>query len=368
MNEHIHQKFMKMALEQAQLGIPLAFPNPSVGAVVVKNGNVIGKGFTLPFGGEHAEFMAINNCIESPEGADLYATLEPCCHQDKKTPPCTSIIIEKKIKRVFVATLDPNPKVNGKGIELLRKNNIEVKVGMLEQPAKIQNEIFFVNQKLKRPFVFLKLAQTLDAKVASEDGKSRWITGAESRNKVHQLRSHYGAVMIGSNTALADNPKLNVRSTEKNLRPVKRIIVGNYQKLPSHFNLVSDQLMDQTYIFTAEHPPFKNSPPLHIFTLPGNSEGKLNVQEILDLCFKNEIYAILLEGGPQLASEFLRQHLVDRVGIFIAPKILGTGQNSISSLDITSLDHALELNDVHFSQYGQDILVEGIPNYKQTSK
>ena len=226
---------MRMALELAKQGEGWVSPNPMVGCVVVKNGKVIARGYHEKYGGFHAERNALLHCEEETEGAELYVTLEPCCHQGK-TPPCTDIIIEKKIGKVFVGSLDINPKVAGKGVNILREHGIQVEVGILEEECRKLNEAFFYYMEQKLPFVAMKYAMTLDGKIACETGDSKWVTGEEARNYVQRLRSRYRGIMAGIGTVLADDPLLNCRM-EGGRNPV-RILCDARLRIPLDSRIV----------------------------------------------------------------------------------------------------------------------------------
>ncbi|MDH5581366.1 MAG: bifunctional diaminohydroxyphosphoribosylaminopyrimidine deaminase/5-amino-6-(5-phosphoribosylamino)uracil reductase RibD, partial [Bdellovibrionales bacterium] len=236
-----HQIYMEKAISLAINGRGLVSPNPLVGAVIVKDGKIIGEGFHERAGTDHAEVVAIKNAIEDVSGSTLYCNLEPCCHTDKRTPPCVDLLIEKKIKRVVLCNLDPNPKVCGKGIKLLRAAGIEVELGLLEKEGKKLNETFFKFITSGLPFVHLKMAMSLDGKIALANGKSKWITCEDSRKIVHQMRFDYDAVMIGRETLNKDNPKLTIRDVESFGKCPYRIVMGN----PSAMNLDSDLFIDE---------------------------------------------------------------------------------------------------------------------------
>ena len=217
MNGNIHEQYMKRAIELAQRGRGYTSPNPMVGCVVVKDGHVISEGYHERFGQSHAERNALLQCMESAEGADLYVTLEPCCHFGK-TPPCTEIIIKEKIGRVFVGSTDPNPEVSGKGLQILREHGIEVLTGIMEEECLKMNEIFFHFITTKTPFVLSKFAMTLDGKIACANGDSKWVTGEKARYEVQKLRKHYSGIMVGIGTVLADDPMLNCRIEKEQIR------------------------------------------------------------------------------------------------------------------------------------------------------
>ncbi|MDO4735086.1 MAG: bifunctional diaminohydroxyphosphoribosylaminopyrimidine deaminase/5-amino-6-(5-phosphoribosylamino)uracil reductase RibD, partial [Lachnospiraceae bacterium] len=234
-NHSIHEQYMKRAIELAEKGRGYTSPNPIVGCVVVKDGRIISEGYHERYGEFHAERNALLRCKEDTEGADLYVTLEPCCHQGK-TPPCTDIIIEKKIGRVFVGSMDPNPLVAGKGVQILKGAGIAVETGILEKECLKMNEIFFHFITTKTPFVLSKFAMSMDGKIASESGDSKWVTGEEARAEVHLLRKYYSAIMVGIGTVLADDPMLNCR-VEEGVDPI-RVICDSSLRIPLDSKIV----------------------------------------------------------------------------------------------------------------------------------
>lgn len=294
--------YMLRAFELALKGKGTVTPNPLVGALIVKNGVVISEGYHLKSGEAHAEVNAINNCSEDLEGVTLFCTLEPCCHTNKKTGPCTEKIIEAKIGKVVIANLDPNPEVSGKGVEKLKSAGIEVVTGVMSEYGKIVNRVFFKYITTGLPYVHLKQALTLDGKTASDTGDSKWITSNIAREEVHDLRYEYDAVMVGSGTANADNPSLTCRKNDKVVKVPKRVIAGNLDKLNKEIHLLNDEFKSSTIIV----------------------QNKSNIKNLKELASLG-ITSILLEGGCTLASSFIEEELVDEVSYYIAPKLLGGG-------------------------------------------
>lgn len=324
--KNIDIQFMKRALELSKKGMGTVSPNPMVGAIVVLDNIIIGEGYHIRSGEGHAEVNAIKACGDRDiTGATIYVTLEPCCHTNKKTPPCTSLLIEKKIKRVVVACLDANPEVAGQGIKILRENKIEVESGVLENEASALNEIFFkyINQKI--PFIHIKLAQTLDGKMCTFSGDSKWISDEACRREVHQLRLLNDAVMIGRETLNNDNPSLDIRMgvNSKNKIPW-RIIVGDPEKLNWKAKILSDEYKDKTLIVTKNF-EFKEKMGIKIITI------KESVSEAFGDLAKLGITSVLVEGGPRLISSLLEEKSFDKITIYIAPKILGDGVSYFKS-------------------------------------
>ncbi len=355
--------YLARCLQLALKGRGYVSPNPMVGCVIVKDNKIIGEGYHARYGEEHAEANAIKNATESVEDATLYVNLEPCVHYGK-TPPCVDLIIESKIKRVVIGTIDPNPLVNGKGIEKLRQAGIEVKVGVLENESKKLNEAFFKYITQKIPFVALKIAQTIDAKIADIEGNSKWITSEQSLHYVHQLRNEYDAVLIGSRTAKLDNPNLTVRLVEG--RNPFRVILDSALGLPLELKVFSDEFTDKTIVFTSAS-SFKNKKEkieklnsLGIKVIPVKSRRrKLDLKEVLEKLAESGIASVLVEGGGKIFTEFIKQKLVDKVYIFIAPKILGRGIPSISNIGIKSIDDILTLKEISIQTFGDDVLITG---------
>jgi diaminohydroxyphosphoribosylaminopyrimidine deaminase/5-amino-6-(5-phosphoribosylamino)uracil reductase len=352
--------FMKRALKLAQEYKGYTHPNPAVGAVLVKNGRIIGEGAHKKAGDLHAERIAIQNAKEDIEGSTLFVTLEPCCHYGK-TPPCTDAIIDSRIKKVVVATLDPNPLVAGKGVEILKNQGIEVEVGVMEEEAKELNEDFFVYIREGRPFIHLKFAQTIDGKIATRIGDSKWITGEEARRYAHILRKEAGAVMVGSGTALNDNPSLTVRHINVSKQP-KRVLIDKYLDTPVEFNIFNKEA--ETILITSEKAnkgklqELEKRENIKIFILPLENE-RFNLKEVLSLLKEEGIIHILVEGGRGLITSFIKENLFDKFSVFIAPKIIGEdGISSVGELGIETVGQAINLKPKHIKQLGDDVLLQ----------
>lgn len=349
--------FMKIALEEAKKGISKVNPNPLVGAVIVKNNKIISTGFHEKFAHKHAEIRAIENATESLENSTLYVNLEPCSHFGK-TGPCADEIIKSKIKRVVISMKDPNPIVSGKGIEKLKDAGIEVKLGVLNKEAMILNEKFYKYIKNKMPFIALKTAMTLDGKIACENGESRWITGIKSRQIVHELRNEYTAVMVSSNTILKDDPKLDVRLVSKIKNP-KKIILDPNLKTPFKAKIFEGD--SEVYILTLKKHIVKQKLYLNKNVNFINLE-KFDLENINKamrvLALKHQIDSILLETGGIWNQFFLRNKMIDKLYIFIAPKILG-GKDSIGAFsgeNPPSLDFAKKIK-IENLEYSEDIFI-----------
>ena len=356
--------YMQKALDLAIKGKGATSPNPMVGTVIVKDGKIIGKGYHQKYGEKHAEIMAIDNAQMSVAGATLYCNLEPCTADipHKKTPPCSQRIVKEKIQRVVIATLDPNPYVNGRGVAYLRQHNIQVDTGILEQESIALNEKYFTFIQLGRPFIHLKIAQSLDGRIATSKGRSKWITNENALKKVHQLRSSYDAILVGINTVLQDDPSLDVR-----LWPGKnpcRIILDNELKIPSDARILSHSDPAKTFIFTFKSLVDKKAKQLvgrgiQVVSLPSNGQPYLDLHEVLSFLGKNNISSVLVEGGGEVFTSFIKNRLFDKISFFIAPMMIGSGIQSIGDLGIDSLEEAFRLKNVKIEIIDQQALVEG---------
>lgn len=323
------EQFMKRAIELAKQGSGWTAPNPLVGAVVVKNGRVIGEGYHRKYGELHAERNALAACSEDPAGATLYVTLEPCCHYGK-TPPCTEIIIEKKIAKVVIGSRDPNPKVAGKGARILREHGIEVVEDYMREACDALNPVFFHYITTKTPYVVLKFAMTLDGKIATRTGASKWITGEAARNHVHQLRGRYAGILAGIGTVLADDPMLNCRIDGAH-QPL-RIILDSHLRIPMGSRLVRSAKEYPLLIVCNESTREREEGESRIqkleeagakvWTLPEkNGHPDLNV--LMQRLGEEKIDSVLIEGGGTVNEAALKAHIVHHVYAYIAPKIFG---------------------------------------------
>nr|WP_288964594.1 bifunctional diaminohydroxyphosphoribosylaminopyrimidine deaminase/5-amino-6-(5-phosphoribosylamino)uracil reductase RibD [uncultured Mogibacterium sp.] len=323
------EQFMKRAIELAKQGVGWTAPNPLVGAVVVKNGRVIGEGYHRKYGELHAERNALAACTEDPAGATLYVTLEPCCHYGK-TPPCTEIIIEKKIAKVVIGSRDPNPKVAGKGARILREHGINVVEDYMREACDALNPVFFHYITTKTPYVVLKFAMTLDGKIATRTGASKWITGEAARNHVHQLRGRYAGILAGIGTVLADDPMLNCRIDGAH-QPL-RIILDSHLRIPMGSRLVRSAKEYPLLIVCNESTRDREEGTNRIqkleeagakvWTLPEkNGHPDLNV--LMQRLGEEKIDSVLIEGGGTVNEAALKAHIVHHVYAYIAPKIFG---------------------------------------------
>lgn len=355
-----HENYMRLALELAEKGCGAVHPNPMVGAVLVKNGRVIGEGYHHKYDQPHAEREAFADCKEDPEGATLYVTLEPCCHHGK-TPPCTDIIIQKKIRHVVIGCTDPNPLVSGQGIEILRKHGIEITVGILEQECLKLNEVFFHFIRYRKPFVVMKYAMSMDGKIACSSGESKWISGKESRQNVHYDRKKYTAVMSGIGTVIQDNPMLNCRIDDPK-NPV-RIICDSSLMLPLQSNIVATAKEIPTILATCCLKEEKYSPYLdkgiEILCTPP-LRGRVDLPYLMNALAEKGIDSILLEGGPTLNWSMLQNKLVQKIQTYIAPKIFGgqSAKSPVGGIGVYHPNQAFMLSEPEIKHFGKDLLLE----------
>jgi diaminohydroxyphosphoribosylaminopyrimidine deaminase/5-amino-6-(5-phosphoribosylamino)uracil reductase len=354
------QIFMRRCFEIAQKGKGRVSPNPMVGCVIVRDGKIIGEGFHRQYGGPHAEIFALLQAGKKARKSIMFVNLEPCVHFGK-TPPCVDAIVQSGISKVIIATKDPNPLVSGKGILRLRDEGIEVQVGVLQEEAELFNEKFFKWMKTGNPFVGIKLAQTLDGRIADVTGASKWITSEAARKEGHRLRTEYDAVMIGSNTVLNDNPELTVRSV-KGRNPV-RIVVDGHLLLPVSRKIFNTKSAP-TWLLTSRAAMKSNNRKVNRFVTQGvrvlaaSPSSFLNPGSILRNLSAEGISSVLLEGGASLVAPFIKGSFADSLHLFIAPKILGGGLNSFQLNLPLSLYQHIKLKTMNVENIGQDILVE----------
>ncbi|MFA5150691.1 MAG: bifunctional diaminohydroxyphosphoribosylaminopyrimidine deaminase/5-amino-6-(5-phosphoribosylamino)uracil reductase RibD [Candidatus Omnitrophota bacterium] len=353
--------YMNLALKLALKGKGKTSPNPLVGALVVKNNRIVGRGFHGQAGLSHAEVIALDEAQDLAEGATLYVTLEPCCHFGR-TPPCVARVIKSGVKEVIVGMVDPNPLNNGKGIEILKQNKIKVKVGFLEDKLKRLNEVFIKYITRKTPFITVKVAESLDGRIATRTGDSKWITSDKSRGFAHRLRADFDAIMVGVNTVLRDNPKLDVWFSKRH--PVK-IVVDSQLSTPEKANI------------------FSGSNPVIIATLATRlgqetenrvilgrkakileikeKAGQVNLKDLMKKLAGVGITSILVEGGGMLIGSLFDEGLIDKIMFFISPKIIG-GKDAISSVmgqGIARIERAAKLKNMSLRRFGEDFLIEG---------
>ncbi|MCR4568643.1 MAG: bifunctional diaminohydroxyphosphoribosylaminopyrimidine deaminase/5-amino-6-(5-phosphoribosylamino)uracil reductase RibD [Pseudobutyrivibrio sp.] len=357
--------YMAKAIELAKKGAGFVNPNPMVGAVIVKDGRIIGEGYHEKYGQLHAERNALKNCSENPEGATIYVTLEPCCHYGK-TPPCTEAIIENKIARVVVGALDVNPLVAGKGVEILRNHGIEVVTGILKDECEKMNKVFQKYITTKLPYVVMKYAMTSDGKIATKTGESKWITGEVARKAVHKTRNDLSAIMVGVETIIVDNPLLTCRLDDECKNPI-RIICDSRLRTPLDSQVISDAKNNQTIIATASDNQERirkyEEANCKVISVPGE-DGKVDLKRLMIDLGEMGIDSVLLEGGGTLNYSAIQAKIVDEVQIYMAPKIFGgSAKSPVEGLGIEHPNDAVELVPKNITMIGEDILIENEVRY-----
>ena len=354
------EDYMKLALQLARKGLGQTSPNPMVGAIIVKGKRPIAKGYHRRFGGKHAEINAIESAAESVRGATLYVTLEPCCHYGK-TPPCVDTIVQNKIKRIVIGCLDPNPLVNGKSVEILKQQGVETEVGVLEDECRSLNESHFKYVTTGVPLVTLKFAQTLDGRIATATGHSRWISSEKFQCLAHKLRAANDAIMVGVDTVLVDNPQLTVRLV-KGSSPV-RIVLDSKLRIPHDAQILGNQELARTIIATttpADKTKFSGlfEAGIEVLAIPENEEGNVDLKVLLGMLGKRNISSVLVEGGGGVITSMLRQNLVDKMVVAVAPRIMGRGVEAVGELNIGEVNQAIKLNFVKTYRLGEDLVIE----------
>ena len=353
-------EYMELALMLAKNGLGWTAPNPMVGAVLVKDGEIIGQGWHEKCGEPHAERNALANCKKSPQGATLYVTLEPCCHQGRQ-PPCVDAILEAGIRRVVVGSADPNPLVAGKGIRILREHGIEVTEHMLEEECDRLNEVFFHYIQTKRPFVVMKYAMTMDGKIATYTGASRWVTGEAARMHVQKQRLKYTGIMAGVGTVLADDPMLTCR-LENGRNPV-RIICDSHLRTPLNSRIVKTASTIPTIFATSskDQQKIKNYEDMgcKVLDVP-EKNGHIDLNRLMELLGAAKIDSILLEGGGTLNWSALESGIVQKVQTYIAPKLFGgeSAKTPIEGKGFPDPASAILLKNSEIIRIGDDFLIE----------
>lgn len=367
--ENIHVGYMRMALELAETALGRTWPNPAVGAVVVREGCLVGAGATQPPGGPHAEVVALQQAGELARDATLYVTLEPCSHWGR-TPPCTEAVIRAGVREVYVATLDPNPKVDGKGVAQLMEAGIAVHIGLCEREATRINEGFLKRMRIGLPFVTIKYAMTLDGRIATRTGSSKWITGEEARTYAHRLRDRSDAIMVGVGTVLADDPLLTTRLPAElcgyggSHHPL-RIVVDSRGRTPVKAAMLRSDTPGRTLIACTTLAPedkrqsWQDAGAKVVVFDP--EDGRVPLEALLRYLGDMGINSILVEGGGTLHGALLDAGLADKVVAFVAPKLVG-GANApgpVGGVGVEEMGSALELTEVSVTQVGRDLLIEG---------
>lgn len=354
----MNEKYMQLALQLAAHGIGYVEPNPAVGAVIVKGGQVIGRGWHKKFGGPHAEINALKNCKKSPRGATMYVTLEPCCHYGK-TPPCTKAIIKAGIKKIVAAIQDPTKKVNGKGFKILKSAGIEVKTDVCKKEAQLLNAPFFKFTRTKKPWVIIKWAQSKDSFLARTD-KKRWITGAKSRKDAHKLRKRVQAIIVGINTVLADDPMLTARPG-KFEQPL-RVVLDSQLRIPLNCNLIKTAKKIPVIVFTTQKNngkiPILKKKRVEVIAV-SSANGKCDIRNVLNKLGKRKVQQILVEGGEKIITTFLKRKLAEEIIIYASrEKLAEKGKVKISG-EMKKIYHYIKNNYYEKERLGTDICLRG---------
>jgi len=354
------ESFMRRALQLARKGEGRVSPNPLVGALIVQNGQIIAEGYHRRYGENHAEINAIESATEAVVGATFYITLEPCSHSGK-TPPCVDALIACRPARVVVGTIDPNPLVSGKGIAALRNHGIETTTGVLEEACRRQNEIFFKYIRTGIPFVTLKFAQTLDGRIATATGHSRWISSPASLRFAHRLRNVHDAILVGAQTVRKDDPALTCRLVRG--RNPLRIVVDSHLQTSPDARIFTDCAHTRTIIATThgaaeERRRLFTEKGIETVCLGADRAGHVDLRELLSTLGKREISSLLVEGGAAVITSFLKENLADRLIVILAPRIVGEGINSVGDLGIRQMDDALRLSFRRIMRRGDDLILD----------
>jgi len=345
--------YMNRAWELALQGWGRTSPNPMVGAVLVKNGKIIAEGYHHYCGGDHAEIDALKKAGLKARGAILYVTLEPCGHSGR-TPPCTQAILKAGIKKVIVGALDRNKLNNGRSLKFLRQQGVEVEQGLLADELAHMNEAFNCWITKGRPFVTAKIAQTIDGKIATLGGESKWITSTFARDYAHRLRFGFDAIMVGINTVLKDDPQLKTKPAKR----IKKIILDTHGKLPMRAKLFEGTGSEDVFIFTGK--PVQNKIKAQVIKAPLNN-GKIDLKWVLKYLGEKEVTSVLIEGGGAVMGNALQHGLVDKMMIYVAPKIMGEGLQGVRGLKPKTLNEIIDLKDMSVDKIGEDILIQGYP-------
>lgn len=356
------QHFMRLALREARRGLGRTSPNPAVGAVLVRAGRVVAAGHHARAGAPHAEVVAIARAGARARGADLYTTLEPCNHWGR-TPPCSLAIVEAGVRRVFVGSRDPNPLVNGRGLARLRRAGVEVMTGVMREECDALNAEWLRFITARRPHVTLKVAASLDGKIATRTGDSRWVTGPEARAEVHRMRDRADAVLVGAGTARADDPRLTARLGGGRGRDPVRVVLDTHLALPARLRLFRQRSAAPTVVAHASPRTRRLGPGVELLRCRARG-GRVDLHDLLRKLAARGVVRLLVEGGAEVHRSFLSEGLADRLAVFLAPKIVGgDGLRWPAGPGAARMAEALGLEDVAVERLGRDILVTGRPRY-----
>ncbi|MFC4767298.1 bifunctional diaminohydroxyphosphoribosylaminopyrimidine deaminase/5-amino-6-(5-phosphoribosylamino)uracil reductase RibD [Effusibacillus consociatus] len=359
------QEYMQLALEIASAPNGRTWPNPMVGAVVVNEGRIVGMGAHLKAGEPHAEVHALNMAGGAARGGTIYVTLEPCSHHGR-TPPCADRVIESGVSRVVIAMLDPNPLVAGRGADRIRRAGIKVEIGVLEEESRRMNQVWITSITRQRPFVWMKAAMTLDGKIATGTGDSKWITSEAARHEVHRMRDLTDAILVGIGTVLADDPYLTTRLPEGGRNPV-RVILDSRLRVPETAHVL-DQAAPTIVACGQDADPDKinrlRNRGIEIVTVR-LQDGKVDLNELMNELHKRQITLLLVEGGGEVHGAFLEAQLIDKVTMFVAPKLIGgTGPSPIGGSGFSRMGDAVELQNMSVEMFGSDLSITGYPLWR----
>lgn len=354
----MEDRFMAEALALAARGLGMTSPNPMVGAVLVKRGRIVGRGYHRRYGAAHAEVEAIRDAGAEATGSALYVTMEPCCHQGK-TPACTEAICAAGIRRVYAATLDPNPLVNGAGVKRLRAAGVTVRLGLMASATRQLNEAYFTFMEQHRPFVMLKVAVSLDGMMATGGGESQWITGEGARRFAQELRRAVDAVIVGVNTVLTDNPRLTCRILPR--KRLLRVVLDSDLRLDPDLRLFKEK--GPVLVFTASENKQRRlrleKSGAQVVRVRLQAKGRISWQDILEELYRRQMTSVLIEGGATVVSSAFEAGVVDKAYVFHAPKILGPGRLFSQGISPRRLSTAIVLRDLRHRMLGDDVLTEG---------
>jgi len=358
------EHYMWHAIELAKKGVGKTSPNPAVGCVIVADGKIVGAGYHEKAGMPHAEAVALEDAGGLANGATAYVTLEPCCCYGR-TPPCTQALINAGIVRVVAAMQDPNPQVSGNGFKELERAGVDVEVGLLEAEARKLNDAYSTYIKRNRPYVTLKAAVTLDGKIATRTGESKWISGDEARHYVHELRDKADAVLVGVNTVIKDDPLLTARPVGREGKPIKRVILDSKLRIPEYAKVLNEENEDiETIIATTQNAPLATvraleKPNVKVLFVD-ESGGRVDMQKLMVELARDGITDLLIEGGAEIYASALEAGIVDKVLLFVAPKILGGDSKSVvGGAGAEKLAQAINLRNLTAKKMGDDLMIEG---------
>lgn len=363
----VDEKYMALALKLAEKGRGKVAPNPMVGAVLVKNGKIIGNGYHQAFGGAHAEIHAIHEGGTNCKGATLYVSMEPCAHYGK-TSPCVDAIIKAGITKVVAAVIDPNPITSGKGIQELKEAGVEVVVGIMEMQAKRLNGLFFKLMQKGLPYVTVKWAMSIDGKIATHTGESKWITSEESRKYVHKIRGQMDGILVGINTVMRDDPLLTCRIEEG--RNPKRIVVDSNAALPLNSHLLSTINESEIIVAVTKNAQLKRIQKLEQMgcriVQTKDMNGRVDLKELFQRLGEMKLTNILVEGGSRVITSVIEDRLADRVMVFVAPIIIGGegAKSPVLGTGINKIGEAAEIDEVEIKRFSNDIVIEGTLKYR----